>query len=222
MKPFILLIFFLFSFCPMFCFSQIYNVGNGEGFGIYCIDWQPPEILPGAFLKVEACCSGNSISIKWSVVSAFENDVFVVERSSDGFHFESVGEVRVSENKYTLQNFSINDPNPASGKSFYRIHYTKINGNDLYSQIFLCNCRLTDSPAIQIYPNPASSYINVSAKQYINSFVIRNNYGQVVLYKKLNSQTALIAIGHLKPGTYITIIETSAGFFYDKLVIHTN
>jgi Secretion system C-terminal sorting domain len=212
-------IIFLLSAYPFFCFSQIYNTGHGEGFVMNCFEFEPPVVLPFTLLNAEAYCTSNTVSIKWSVASAVEGDVFIIERSGDGFGFEPAGQLRVTESKYTNHSYFLNDEYPVTGKSSYRIKYTRRDGVVFYSHTFSINCKSSNPVSIYIYPNPSYGSLNISSTQRIISFTIVGSSGQQVFHSKPNSQRAAFNIHHLIPGVYFTITETAAGFVYDKIVI---
>lgn len=218
MKSFFGMIFLL-SFYPFFCFSQMYNTGNGQGFVMNCIDWQPPVVLPFTLLNAEAYCNENTVSIKWTVASAAEGDVFIIERSSDGMSFEAAAQTTVTQNKYSAHNYAVNDKNSVYGNSAYRIKYISHSGAVFYSHAFFVNCKPASTVTIHIYPNPSYGLLNISSAQRIISFAIKGSSGQQVFYSKPNSQWAAFNISHLKPGIYFTITETSTGFVYDKIVV---
>lgn len=209
----------LFSFYPFICFSQIYNNGNGDGFVMNCINWQPPEVLPFTLLNADAFCNSNTVIIKWSVASATEGDAFTAERSGDGLGFEPAGQIKVPESIFTNHSYLFTDYRPISGKSIYRIKYTRHDGAVLYSHTFSTNCKSSTPVSIHIYPNPLYGSLNISSSQTIISFTIKGSSGQHVLYSKPNSQRASFNITHLSPGVYFTITETAIGFVYDKIII---
>src|SRR5580698_7045718 len=62
----------------------------------------------------------DKVGLQWDADSAKEGDYFVVQRSSDGEHYETIGALRSfgSNNHYEMT-----DQSPPNGVNFYRIKY---------------------------------------------------------------------------------------------------
>jgi hypothetical protein len=74
---------------------------------------------------------------------------------------------------------------------------------------------------IKIYPNPASEFVEISAKEEILSFRLYNIYGQLQLNQNTyKSQNRRIAVNMLPSGIYFAEIKTKTGMYKQKLIIH--
>lgn len=71
--------------------------------------------------------------------------------------------------------------------------------------------------AVLVFPNPASDFIQLKAKQNINSILIRNLDGKT-LYQD-NPTTELIDISQISPGIYILEIRTEKTSFRQQLLV---
>ena len=67
---------------------------------------------------------------------------------------EDIHFISSEEKQYTLY-----DENPYSGTSYYRLRETDRNGSSIYSEIVSVN--LQNDNSINVFPNPASDYVNV-------------------------------------------------------------
>jgi hypothetical protein len=67
-----------------------------------------------------------------------------------------------------------------------------------------------------VYPNPASTEINIKADVSLigSVYTIYDNTGKLVLIEKINSENTLIELGNLSRGIYLLIIggETKRTF----------
>lgn len=132
---------------------------------------------------------------------------FTVERSTDGGKtFEVVSGLLSSG----LGTYQIIDKSPALGQNQYRLKQDDVNGTISYSKAV----NLMYTPAsdqiyvnnISVYPNPASSVINVAivaqtnAKSY--NISITNGIGMVVRKVTSNQTTWQNNVSNLLPGTY--------------------
>lgn len=67
----------------------------------------------------------------------------------------------------------------------------------------------TIQPEIEtnIFPNPASEFVNINANEQIRAIRILNSGGQQVLIKTIGDKTATIPVSNLKQGMYILRLE---------------
>src|ERR1700754_2800632 len=83
------------------------------------------RILTGglpAFVNFTAVVrESNKVWLQWDIDSAIEGDYFVVERSIDGSHFETIGALRCTQLQKRYETTDVALPN---GFNFYRIKYT--------------------------------------------------------------------------------------------------
>jgi hypothetical protein len=85
--------------------------------------------LPVTWLDFSANCERGNIAIKWSTATEQNSDYFLLERSTDGNNFSSIGTVPAAKNSSTVKNYSFTDTDPLSGTAFYRITEVDLNGN---------------------------------------------------------------------------------------------
>ncbi len=62
---------------------------------------------------------------------------------------------------------------------------------------------LSSHISLEIYPNPASSILNISANSSLDYFEIFNIHGDIILSGKIDSGDVSIDVSHLNNGTYI-------------------
>ncbi len=72
---------------------------------------------------------------------------------------------------------------------------------------------------INIYPNPANSFVNIKAETEITNIKIFNYLGQQVIYVNKNTNITQIDVSNLNSGVYFMKIKTKAGSFVRKLII---
>lgn len=152
----------------------VYSVGNYSvtvttqaGCNIYlsaAIQFTSP--LPVQLIEFTVKKISSEVLAEWITTSEVNNDYFTVERSADGKHFESIGNVDGAGNSTQLLKYYLLDENPLSEISFYRLKQTDFDGKFTYSQIVsISNFNVTDG-AFMLFPNPANRLINI----YWNNF----------------------------------------------------
>ena len=72
---------------------------------------------------------------------------------------------------------------------------------------------------VNIYPNPANKFINVSSLSIIDRVQITNVLGQVVMTKEVGANGANINIENLKSGNYFVTIYSNEGVATKKLLV---
>ncbi|HUC82686.1 MAG TPA: T9SS type A sorting domain-containing protein, partial [Flavisolibacter sp.] len=98
-------------------------------------------------------------ALSWSTAEEVATDRFVIEHSTDGTRFTTVGEVKASGNT-GRGNYSFVHAQMANGFNYYRIKQVDVDGKFSYSKVItlLNNAALKE---LVVGPNPASSVLNI-------------------------------------------------------------
>ena len=139
----------------------------------------------------------NKVWLKWDVDSAVEGDYFVIERSSDGSHFETIGALRSTGIK---ERYELTDIAPPNGPNFYRIKYTGQSTGSSYSKAVQLS--LSGDVDFKFYPNPIDKLFIVRTEHSIDLQVLDAN-GSVRLSKRLQPGIQVINASSLERGVYI-------------------
>src|ERR1700744_5093114 len=73
----------------------------------------------------------NKVLLEWDADSAGDGDYFIIERSPDEIHFETIGVVRATSG---VPHYETMDGAAPNGSDFYRIKYTARTGVPVYSK----------------------------------------------------------------------------------------
>lgn len=95
--------------------------------------------LPVEISRFESFCNDGSVIIEWSTSTEFENNYFIVERSTDGVEFDSLGMVDGSGNSLETIDYSFIDNSPES-INYYRICQVDYDGDRSYSSLSYSGC----------------------------------------------------------------------------------
>jgi len=169
------------------------------------------KVLPIELAYFQASLQYNRVQLKWETISEINNDYFLVERSSDGIHFELVQKVVGAGNsKITLQ-YEIYDPLPLSGKSYYKLSQVDFDGKSATFKIVSVN---SDREAVlQVYPNPTADflYFNCSVCNY--SVALRDANGRLqlegIVVSEIEQGKFGIDLTPLEPGVYFVMVKVS-------------
>ena len=73
--------------------------------------------------------------------------------------------------------------------------------------------------SIQIYPNPARSYVNIKSDYTINSVTVYNYSGQVVANERVDNTVYSVNTSKFQSGIYFFQIDTDQGRISQRIVI---
>ncbi len=91
--------------------------------------------LPIELLSFSAKTSGDEVIIEWATGVEVNNQLFTIERSSDGIHFSEVLSIAGAGNSTGTLYYSAEDKQPLPGVSYYRLKQTDFDGKFSYSNI---------------------------------------------------------------------------------------
>jgi len=169
----------------------------------------------------------DKILVAWSTAMEENNNYFVIERSTDGVKFDSIGYQKGAGNSDVLLNYSYTDNTPANGTNYYRIKQVDYNGNFTYSEI-----RSGDISRgygiLSMYPQP----VNKAEKLNISYLLSQKSevFIQVMdaLGRELYSASLFLNTGNnlidldvtnLLPGIYCLIISSQDGIQTRKIMV---
>ena len=73
---------------------------------------------------------------------------------------------------------------------------------------------------VTLYPNPATSLVNISSSQELTSIIVTNYVGQVVYQSDLNNETAVqLNTSSFNNGVYVVRLESENGVVTKRVII---
>jgi len=172
--------------------------------------------LPALLLGFSGSVTDNTIVLSWIMENETNSKWFVIERSSNGNNFDSIG-VKSGLNNMHESDYTFTDLRSLSGNSYYRIRLVNMDGGIKYSKVITLN-NGTVSAKMQVYPNPAGAVVNYSLNSTVSDQVtveVFNLAGVVVMSKQqqlsagVNQQS--LAISALKSGNYFLKVINKEG-----------
>jgi len=178
--------------------------------------------LPINLTSFSSNISGNDVILDWQTASETNNDYFELQRSRNGYIWESIAEIKGSINSNIINNYSYLDKNPYDETSYYRLKQIDINGAFNYSFIISVNFSKEEQhQSIKAYPNPAINSITIDiGKIIIQDIEILSIDGRNVIkslpVNKVTDSLLLIDISNLEQGTYIIKVNEAIDVFVKR------
>ncbi len=213
------------------CASSTANIVNRtglSGFSIFGIT-QSITPLPIELLEFTGRSEGPSNYLEWTTASEINNDFFTLERSADGYDFETFATVDGAGNSSSQIHYEKYDYNPFIGVTYYRLKQTDFNGLFSYAKIIALANVLDKVSMGGIHPNPSSGIIAFdffSPKSGILEVRMIDNAGRIVLDQLENivqDQTKInFSISNFARGEYTIEVIFDNGDYTNQIKIVKN
>jgi len=172
-----------------------------------------PTPLPVSWLWFKATPDfPNRVKLDWATATEFNSLRFVIERSSDGQNFDSLGEVAAIGFSQTPTNYRYFDSMPIHGTAYYRIKEVDVDGSISYSNIEVITYRKPAS-SFTFFPNPTKGGQILSIDHSYEKLTIKivDAQGRVVLQEKVGPGNKNLATENLATGSYFIVIDDEKG-----------
>src|SRR5258708_1212742 len=123
---------------------------------------KPGVLLPLDLLSFDAHTGNAGNELLWTTAHEVNTRHFIIERSSDGIQFQTIGIVAAQQNYSGNTHYQFTDNAPSS-VNFYRLKMVDADGSFSYSAVKKLSSAA--SVSISCYPNPVVDYVNVRIGQ---------------------------------------------------------
>lgn len=170
----------------------------------YFIPFMTP--LPLTVITFEATKKGETVLLNWKADNDEALTGFIIERSSDGSSFESMGLV-AAQQKQERTNYTYTDNIPVLGSNYYRLKISETDGGHSYSVVRLVNFGTDLQNGIVIYPNPVTNKLTVNGVAKGMQIKLLAPDGRILLTKSVNGHTESISMENVATGIYMLHIS---------------
>lgn len=178
--------------------------------------------LPVELLSFSGSKHKQHVDLKWTTASEKNNSHFVIEKSSNGEHFEKLGSVSGQGNSLNETHYQYKDENPHAGTNYYRLQQVDFDGSHEYSKIIAIDYQKTITPEITLLTNPVKESLNFKIDQQtaLTKAQIYNLNGRELSVVSLDPEaTHSIDVNSLESGSYILRVTTRRGAMFHKKFI---
>lgn len=168
-------------------------------------------ILPVELVTFGCALDSEQVVLSWSTASELNNSGFVVERSSDGSGFDSIGYVVGAGSSSHMLEYSFTDIAELHGDVYYRIKQVDNNGYYVYSDVCMVKIKdiPTNVPEIVIYPNPGEGTFHVKNTTSVQKITVYDAMTRLV-YEN-DAVFTEIPLVILSKGTYVVLFTMKNG-----------
>ncbi|WP_256010399.1 T9SS type A sorting domain-containing protein [Desertivirga xinjiangensis] len=122
--------------------------------------------LPVDFVSFQAKTDKDRVQLSWITASEKNNDRFEISRSTDARSWQSIGEKKGKGTSSKPSSYNFVDHLPLNGTSYYQLSQYDFDGTKKVLSVQSVNLSLKPFVDVQVFPNPATSEINLSLRNY--------------------------------------------------------
>lgn len=165
-------------------------------------------LLPIELLRFSATPVDQGIELEWETATELNNSHFEIQRSADGRHYQTIGQVAGHGTTSEVISYSFLDNQPLNGKNHYRLKQVDFDGSFEYSPVK--QVELSGQSHLIIYPNPAEIGSEVTIRgQEIREVKVYDMLGKLFIHEEYNrpAHEVKLSSSKLPRGMYITRIN---------------
>ncbi len=208
--------------------------GNIDGTGLFTFASDNSNFsnnpLPVELLSFTATVKGSEVLVEWATASETNNNFFTVERSRDGYHFETLGYVNGAGTVNEIRHYELYDSEPFTGISYYRLKQTDFDGSSEYVGLVAVQIRKDVASLMQVYPNPVRNgevNVRISNMQPDETVTIHimDLQGRLLLGEQVyadNTGTVLHRMNQLSgfpAGLYFVVVQSRISRITERIII---
>lgn len=154
-----------------------------------------PAPLPIELAAFNVIEQNNDALLSWEVASLRNFSHFEIQRSTDGFEFQSMGNVEGSD----IGSYRFTDVKPPAGIHYYRLKMVDNDGSYEHSELRWL--RIEDSEFL-VYPNPVQDLLHIHSAKEQYRFYIYDMLGNLFYKGESHEKNSRLAVAHFPKGLY--------------------
>ncbi len=166
-----------------------------------------PVNLPLVLTKFTAIKRNNNSILQWTTAMEQNTSEFLVQRSTDGENYTTIGVVAAAGNSSTPKNYTFTDMAPDKGSDYYRLKQVDLDARYTYSPICVLNFPL--SSQLIWYPIGKSSAEIYLQQGSSEMYMLSDMNGRTLSVGQLSG--GKVTLANLTPGIYAVSVRTKAG-----------
>lgn len=111
------------------------SVADLSTFSDFGVSHSGGAIMPVELVSFEAKRNYTGSLLTWATASEKDNELFNIERSTNGSDFQTIGQVKGSGTTNVAKDYVFEDKTPAQGVNYYRLQQVDFNGKSSRSMV---------------------------------------------------------------------------------------
>ncbi len=205
--------------------NYVITASNSGGSSSYTLNIATVITTPVTLTTLTAKpTEAKEVILNWQTATETNSSHFIIERSTDGKEFNSIGKVTAIGSGSNAYHFT--DSKPIMGKVvYYRLKMMDKDGSYEYSKAVSVSLTTTHAQLITISPNPAKDKVRITIqinKPENGVLQIINTAGKVVKQQKVSLREGTnqinLPINSLAKGNYIVSLKTESNQYQERLI----
>ncbi|MBX2973708.1 MAG: T9SS type A sorting domain-containing protein, partial [Flavobacteriales bacterium] len=189
-------------------FTGVTALTNGRRFTLGTVDRSnTPLPITLLDLKAEALADACAVNIRWTTATELDNELFVVERSTDLNAWATVGELPGVGTSNTVRDYSLPDRETIPGDLYYRLRQVDIDGTMTLSDAVHTHVACRDEPGMEAYPNPTTGQLQVQWRS-------ADTAGRLVLVDAMGRTVRIVSVGRDMERTAVAMEDLPPGLYH--------
>jgi len=180
--------------------------------------------LPVKLLLFAATRNSGQVNCNWETATEQNSDYFLVERSTDGHNYTTIGKVASAGTSAVNKNYYFTDLNPLSRSATYRLRMLDTDGSESFSPAVAvaAGSKLEENLTASVVPNPGNGLFELltSGSPLIEANIYNTLGGHIQRLIPTSSQTQRLSFNltSCPAGIYIMRVQLAAGFATVKML----
>lgn len=171
----------------------------------------PAVVLPVKLTGYNAQLQPNEkVKLNWTTAFEANSYAYIIEKSTDGRTFNTIGNVPASENSTSTVRYAFDDRDVLDGAAWYRLVMVDIDGSRSVSRTVYVNNRRNANGKFSVFPNPFKSDLQITGVSATDvnrrSIKLYNVAGKEIGYT-ISGSNAITIDANAPRGVYILRVE---------------
>ncbi|MEL6923092.1 MAG: GEVED domain-containing protein, partial [Bacteroidota bacterium] len=181
-----------------------------------------------ALLYFTANRINQAVELNWTTNTEFKNELFRIQRSVDGFQYETIAEVASDFEHSNSVDYYFMDEEPMTGESYYRVQQVYQDGGFHFTQVRKVIFEF-DADGVSIFPNPTTGELFVNLRRYADRpalMILSDQLGRELERTQLGripASAMLVDLSRYENGLYFLTVKVDGHReFTQKVVLNRN
>ena len=172
--------------------------------------------LPITLQYFTASQNSTGVLLHWDISKQWDSDYFIVERSMDGAHWESVGIVQTDRETKGLKEYELPDYAPSDGMNYYLLSEVDTKGNK--KEYAIAGIELEAPVGFHLFQDPISGYFTITIHGNYPFYDCRvyDMAGRILMTTQLPVGKSLLDLSIYSQGIYIVAVKVGHTTLFQK------